>query len=487
MNAALFRGRPGPGAETNPSWRTRSKRLLAEHWVFATVLGVGALARAVATATYWPAFWFFDGGRYIDVSRDWAPDDQRPFGYSAALRLFDWTGTLASVTIAQHVVGLALALALYRFLLHRGVAKWLAVMGAAPVALDAYQIALEQYILAETLFTTLLLGALLLLLWRPRPGLWAVAGVGVLFAAAGLTRTVGLPLIGLVVLYFLVRRLGWRCLVVLVVAWTIPVVGYVGWYHQHHGVYDTGQYEGRFLYGRVSTFADCDKLDLTAAERKLCPAEPVNNRYSPSFYVWNFTSPQFQYPTSDDDKIFAGFARKAILAQPGDYAYLVLWQTSGYFGFRKPPVCTGDWEMPDTRRTHCHPKMSGNDGFDTAMKSPGYREPNAFTAIMASYQHYVYFPGMLWAVFIVMAVWAASASAVSRLRAPPEIRKTRDVRDGVDAVLLVSLGLAMLVLAVATSMFDYRYGVPTLALIPPAGALAWQQLRLRLQWGKADR
>ncbi|MGH3545752.1 MAG: hypothetical protein ACRDPW_07495, partial [Mycobacteriales bacterium] len=362
----------------------------------AVILLVGALARIFTTLTYWPAFWFFDGGRYIQVSREWAPDTQRPFGYSAALRLVDWTGSLATVTVIQHLAGLALAAGIYAFLRRRGVATWLAVLGAAPISLDAYQITVEHYVLAETLFTGLLLGGLALLLWRAQPSTTMVVAAGALFAAAGLTRTVGLPLVAIVLLYLLVAKFRWRQVLLFVLAWSIPLVGYVAWYHAEHGVYEIGQYEGRFLYGRVSTFTDCDQLDLTPRQRDLCPVQSLADRRAPSFYTWDSASPQAQYPLATDDEVFAGFASEAIRSQPLDYAGTVAGDLLGYFQLRGYPICPGDWELPHTKQLHCHPKMSGNDGFDTAMASPGYREPGALSALMSSYHRYVYLPGMLW-------------------------------------------------------------------------------------------
>lgn len=446
------------------------------------VLLVGAAARALVTATYWPAFWFFDGGRYIQVSREWTPDTQRPFGYSALLRLADWTGSLATVTVAQHLVGIALSAAIYAFLRHRGVATWLAVLGAAPIALDAYQITVEHYILAETLFTTLLLGGLALLLWRRQPSTAMLVAAGVLFAAAGLTRTVGLPLVAIVLVYLMVAKFRWRQVALFALAWTIPLTGYVAWYQAEHGVYRLGQYEGRFLYGRVATFADCDRLDLTPRQRELCPTEPLQNRRNPSFYVWDFASPQLQYPLATDDEVFAGFAREAIRSQPVDYAGTVTSDLLGYFQLRPYPICPGDWELPHTTELHCHPKMSGNTGFDTAMASPAYRDPGPLTAVASSYHHYVYLPGMLWGACAVIAVWAG----ISDWRRRPRTGPAPPRHDGIDAAMVAMLGLALLVLAVATSMFDYRYGVPTLALIPPAGALAWHYLGIRLQWDAAN-
>ncbi|MCW3844005.1 hypothetical protein ONA70_28340, partial [Micromonospora yasonensis] len=40
-----------------------------------------------------------------------------------------------------------------------------------------------------------------------------------------------------------------------------------------------------------------------------------------------------------------------------------------------------------------------------------------------------------------------------------------------------ALGVGIMVFSVATSMFDYRYGLPALAFLPIAAAAGWQRLR----------
>src|SRR3954467_8266769 len=90
----------------------------------------------------------------------------RPSGYPLILKLLH---ALPVVTVAQHLAGLAPAppvpatcpplgggpapgTLVYATCRHLGVRRWLATVGAAFVALDAWAIALEQYVLAEAFF-----------------------------------------------------------------------------------------------------------------------------------------------------------------------------------------------------------------------------------------------------------------------------------------------------------------------------------------------
>ena len=89
-----------------------------------------------------------------------------PQGYQALLRLLEPVGGLALVAAVQHVFGLAMAVALYAVLLRRGAPRWVATLAAAPVLLDAYQLQLEQTIMPDVLFETMIAAGLVVLLWR---------------------------------------------------------------------------------------------------------------------------------------------------------------------------------------------------------------------------------------------------------------------------------------------------------------------------------
>jgi hypothetical protein len=135
------------------------------HWPFVVVLSAGLALRVLTEAAYHPALLYIDSAKYLVSSEGTAPE-----GYQVLLRLLDPIGGLALVAAVQHAFGLAMAIALYALLLRRGVPRWAATLAAAPVLLDAYQLQLEQTIMPDVLFETMIAVGLLLLLWPRRPG-----------------------------------------------------------------------------------------------------------------------------------------------------------------------------------------------------------------------------------------------------------------------------------------------------------------------------
>lgn len=89
-----------------------------------------------------------------------------------------------------------------------GARRWVAVLGAAPVLLDAYQLQIEHNIMSETLLQALILGAVVLLLWRRPVTLPVLATAGVLFGLATTVRVVAAVLILPAVLFALVAGSG---------------------------------------------------------------------------------------------------------------------------------------------------------------------------------------------------------------------------------------------------------------------------------------
>src|SRR5262249_56715458 len=92
---------------------------------------------------------------------------------------------------AQHVMGLAMAVALYVLLLRRGAPRWLAALAMAPLLLDAYQIQIEQTLMPDTWFEALVVTGLAILLWRPAPGWRAVLAGGLVLGTSAIFAQIG--------------------------------------------------------------------------------------------------------------------------------------------------------------------------------------------------------------------------------------------------------------------------------------------------------
>ena len=158
------------------------------HWPFALVLSAGLALRVLTEVAYRPALLYIDSAKYLVGSRGTAPE-----GYQVLLRLLDPVGGLALVAAVQHAFGLAMAIAVYALLIRRQVPRWAATLATAPVLLDGYQLQLEQTVMPDVLFETMIAAGLVLLLWPRPPGQNGPQSVGPVAAGAlvlGATTTV---------------------------------------------------------------------------------------------------------------------------------------------------------------------------------------------------------------------------------------------------------------------------------------------------------
>ena len=111
--------------------RSKAADALRRHWLVAFLLVAGLALRVVAQVGYQPALLFIDSRKYIFGTQfstsQWGSYD--PIGYTLLiLRPALMFGSMALVALAQHLLGLAMAIALYVLLLRRGVTRWLAAL-----------------------------------------------------------------------------------------------------------------------------------------------------------------------------------------------------------------------------------------------------------------------------------------------------------------------------------------------------------------------
>ena len=196
-----------------------ARRSVRDHWFFVLLLSAGLALRVLAQAAYRPALLYIDSAKYLVGSGGTAPE-----GYQALLRLLDPIGGLALVAAVQHAFGLAMAVRLYALVLRLGGPRWAAALAAAPVLLDAYQLQLEQTIMPDVLFETMIAAGLALLLWPGRPGL--AAGALVLGATATV-REIGGVLVVPAVVFAALTAPRWRRTVVAAACFVLPVLGYM--------------------------------------------------------------------------------------------------------------------------------------------------------------------------------------------------------------------------------------------------------------------
>lgn len=464
----------------------------------AVLLGAGLVLRVLTTLTYRPAMQFVqDSFDYLHDAEQMVPSVIRPLGYPLFLRVLSVTGRLGVVPVAQHLLGLATGVLIYALLRRLGARSWMAALGAAPILLDGYQIYLEQFVLAETLFVFLVVGALVALLWADRPPPAACAAAGALLAAAALTRTVGVLLLVPAAGYVLLRQLGIRRLAFMAVPAAVLLGGYAVLFHAEHGEYRLVAYEGYFLAGRVSPFAQCTTLDLPPQEQALCDQRPPAERPGPDWYSFMPGSPlrDPDGPRGIERNTVAGsYARRVIRNQPGDYVATVAVDLARYFSpsratgprdypaemlqFRTeytaqpweplyPPVdpYVDAWTWPGP--TMSYGTLVAAHGFAMDEVRPSFDVAMAWR--LRSYQRYVYTPGPV----LGLALLAGVLAGVGRV--PAEFRRLRWA-----ALTLAAYGFVMLLVASATVGFDYRHLLPTLPLLPPAGVIGATLLQQRL-------
>ena len=486
---------PERPAET-PSPAPASRRrpvgpFLKRHAGIVVLVAVAAFLRLLAEVAIYPGIWFSDGNNYAYAAANGYLSIVRVQGYALFLAPFwHWFHSAGLLTITQHLLALGIVVLLYALLVRRGVPRWLATIAVIPAALDAYLIAIEHAIMADTVFHACVVGAIALLLWKDRPGLAAAAAAGLLLGYAGVVRSVGAPFFAVFVIYLLIRRPGWRRFAVFCVGFALVNAGYLTMFHAQHGSWSYTSYGARFLYARVATFADCSKIEgLPANERALCP-DP-RHRMTDNGYLWGrHLSPIAHLQASDNPRI-RDFALRVIRDQPTTYAFSVMSKIAHYFepGHR---IGTNDyspavWEFPRD------PRVSGYPGYRGPIRPGHYPrkssiDPNTYVTplvragpvvrvlpskLLHYYQRYAWTSGQI--LLICLAIVLA---ALVLRRGAWRLR--------LDAALLVSATLVSLIVASALSVFSYRYGLLAILLLPPAAALAVTSM-LRRQPSRSDR
>ncbi|TDD64678.1 hypothetical protein [Actinomadura rubrisoli] len=443
--------------------------------LFSAVLLAGVLLRVVAMLGYPPALWFNDSYDYVRIADSPFPHPMRSEGYGLFLWLLKPFHSLALVTALQHAAVVGMAVLGYRALVRDfEVRRRWAALALAPVLLDGYQIELEHFLLSDTLFTVLAFAAVLLIA-RPGQAGWRRAGLaGALLGVAAVTRTVGVPLIAVAVLYLIVRRTRWPAYAALAAAFVLPLGGYAAWFHHDHGRFALTGADGIYLWGRTSAFADCGKVAPPADLARLCPHGAPDDRPAASHQIWEENSPTgwengrpFDPETNEKAQKFAVWA---ITNQPLDYVKVVSYDFFvRTFSWRRSPYPTpgteAKYRFPKRPERHRPlPVIGGGDRLsvvrDYEHGAGRTRVVRPFADVIRVYQSVVNVRGSLLGVVLL-----AGAAGILRRRA----------RRG--SGLFWTTGIALLAVPPLTADFDYRYLLPALPFACLAAATAWGRRR----------
>jgi len=450
--------------------------LLARHRLFAVALIPALLLRVDAELGYRWQSWFNDSFNYVTTAVTMRLDPTRVDGYSVYLWLLSPFHSYALVTISQHIMGLLIAVMIYALARHRfGTPSWVAVLATLPVLYDGFEIQLEHLIMSDTLFLFLVMLAITLLLWNPRPS-WPVCLLaGLLLGVASVVRSTGLPLIAVFAVYLIIRFAldrRWLSLVASAaaccVAFAVPVAAYEGWYDIQHGELAMTDSNGIFLYSRVMTFADCSKLQLPTDLLSLCTTVPPDKRPLAQDYIWDPFSPLDRFPAPKfsplPNDLAWQFAIKAIEGQPLAYARTVFDDTWRAFDWSRtvfPNADTYDEYLFGYHSLSVPGNPYGGYSSTEAYYVRGNPETsvvNPFAGAIRLYQRYIWLPGTVYGLILLVGL----GGLVLAWR-----------RIGAEALLPWACSVVLIVFPAATAEFDYRYVLTAVPLGCLAAAMAF--------------
>ncbi|WP_329094607.1 hypothetical protein OG979_09935 [Actinomadura citrea] len=453
-----------------------SPSTVRRNWLFCAVLLVGVVLRVLAMVGFRGVLWFNDSYDFVRIADDPFPHPLRPSGYGLFLWVLKPFHSLALVTVLQHAAVLGLAVLGYRMLVRDfEVRRTWAALAVAPMLLDAFQVELEHLLLSDTLFTALVFGAMLLLAKPGEAGWRRAALVGSLLGVAAVTRSVGVPLFLIAVLYLLLRRTRWPVYVALAVTFALPVGAYATWFQRDHGRFQMTGVDGVFLWGRTAAFADCDAFTPPPDLARLCPYGAKGDRPASSHQIWEDNSPTgwsngraFDQETNARAQRFAVWAIKN---QPLDYLRVVSYdffvRTFSWHRSRYPTVGTEARYHFPTKPTARKPELpvygGGARGAVVYEYSHGTGRTHVvepYAGVLRGYQEHVSVPGTVLGVVLL----AGAAGIVWR-------------RARARTALFWTSGVALLAIPPITVDFDYRYMLPALPFACFAAAMAWGRCR----------
>ncbi|MGI8336465.1 phospholipid carrier-dependent glycosyltransferase [Actinomadura scrupuli] len=442
---------------------------------FVLLVTGGAVLRVLAMLGFPPILWF-TGDSYLYLTRTLrlTPSPSKTMGYPFLLKLLQPFHSLTLVAAVQHLMGLAIAVMIYALLRRARLPRWAAAALTVPVLYDAYQIELEQLLMAETLFTFLIMSAMTLMLWTGRRPAWSASAAGLtaglLLGWAVLVRSAGAGALPVLLGCLVVRQVGWRACAAATAGCVLPLAGYAMWFHAHQGGYGLTSADGLYLWGRTTTFATCEKLDLPPEERGLCLKGPADGREAPGTIIWRKEAPPRRLPggpiTPDNNRLLRSFSIHAIESQPADYLSSVaagIGMAVGPHRLRYPnPSTEALYHFPG--RPHRFPpnrlltgQLPGDAAHAYGRQNPS-RVVEPWAGFLRAYQSRAFLPGpVLGLLFVVGAAGL--------------FRRAGRAHRG--AVLTAwSASVALLVFPIAVADFDYRYVLPVVPFTCLAAGLA---------------
>jgi hypothetical protein len=461
--------------------------MLRRHWIASILLAAGVVMRVITQYAYHPAIVYIDTLKYLYDA--WPGSD--PVAYKIPLKMILAVGgDLGTVEFVQHVLGIAIAVTLYAVIVRRGGPRWLAAIAMVPVLFDAYQLQAEAMIMPDVWFEALIVAGLAVLLWQKRPTLQTlIIGAALLGASTGIRQVGEIMIVPAVVLVLalgggLVKML--TNVVAVVVAFVLAIVLYMGASYEltHH--FRISESSSSLTYGRMAAVVDCATLRVQAPERLLCPTKweqaqgpdwlehsakgplrTLSSKLSPSLQAHRAVilshfdhAVEEQQPLRvasavlrDSVKLFA-LTRKT---SPGDTP-IWRWQFHGYFPTYSNYIFVKNNTIYITL-PHKRPRP-------LAASYGGAPQVNVTLArFLRSYQlNGGYTPGPLLALFTLLGLIGSVLLFVRRKMPEPGHEL------GLQCLTFFIAAVAVLGMSDVFE-FSWRYQLPALVTLPPAGAL----------------
>jgi hypothetical protein len=341
-------------------------------------------------------------------------------------------------------------------------------------------------------FEALIVAGLAVLLWKPRTTLRTCLLAGVVLGVSATVRQPGEILIAPAVLFVIVGAGGWRQAIkkslVLIVAFAVPIVAYSGGSLAITGHFWLSRNSYQATYGRMAALADCATLKLPSYEQPLCPT-PAEQALGPDWLDHAAGSPLRNYKVPANmvrSKVISNFNDRVVEQQPLRVAGRVSSDAAKLFAVDRV-TAPGDtpiarWQFQTSYPNYVPTVVTDPQGtiiFGLHLAAAGgptdYRKldtrfggnshvwlPGA--TFLRRYQfHGGYTPGPL--LLLGFLVGLAGALTVFRRRVSKEQRQL-----ALAAVALWATGVAVLLLSDLFE-FTWRYQLPALVTLPPAGAV----------------
>jgi hypothetical protein len=464
---------------------------LRRHWLASALLVGGFVMRLITEFAYHPAIIYIDTLKYLYGA--WPGSD--PVGYKVPLKMIlAFGGDLGDVEFIQHLLGIVIAITIYVVLIRRGAPRWLAALAMVPVLFDAYQLQAEAMIMPDVWFEAMIALGLAVLLWNKRPTLTnLVFGAALLGASTGI-RQIGEIVIVPTVIFVVVLGGGLRKVLIntaaVVCAFVLAVVLYMGASLELTSHSRISQSSSSLQYGRMAAVVDCATLNVAPPVKLLCPtkwekaqgpdwlqhaangplrtfgtrlrAKYPNLRAERATFVSQFNHTVELHQTfrvakavlSDSIKLFA-LTRTTF---PGDTPVWRWEFTSSYFPtYGKYIFVKNDkiyYTLPKKRPRLLSPAYGGAPQVNVSLAKflRAYQRNGGYT------------PGPLF-LLCVLAGLAGSVLLFARRRIAASGREL-----GLACLCFFTTSVAVLGMSDAFE-FTWRYQLPALVTLPPAGAL----------------